>query len=114
MVPAIISMEGAMRHTTINLAAGLAALAVAVTLAEGISDPFAGCPGAGDRLARLDQNMKSFSGVRADPQGVCRLLRERLALEEQGQSCPALEAPGRARNDFAVPFLRRAISERCA
>jgi hypothetical protein len=103
-----------MRHKTIQLTAGLAALAIAVTLADGVADPLAGCPGAGDRLARLEQNMKSFSAVRADPHGVCRLLRERLVLEEQGLSCPSLAATGRQRNDYAVPFLRRAVAERCA
>ncbi|MFO1148563.1 MAG: hypothetical protein U1E62_09300 [Alsobacter sp.] len=102
-----------MRRKTIQFTAGLATLAIAVTLADHVADPLAGCPGAGDRLARLDQNMKSFSAVRSDPQGVCRLLRERLALEEQGEACPALAPPHR-RNDFAVPFLRRAITERCA
>jgi hypothetical protein len=103
-----------MRHKTIQIAAGLAALVIAVTLADGVADPLSGCPGAGDRLARLDANMKSFPAVRADPQGVCRLLRERLALEEQGLSCPALAGSGHQRNDFAVPFLRRAVAERCA
>jgi hypothetical protein len=103
-----------MPHGSIRCAAGLAVLLGAAVAATGLSRQDDGCPRAADRVALLDANMRGFSAVRADPQGVCRLLRERLTLEEQSASCVAAPPAGGSRNDFAVPFLRRAVAERCA